>query len=69
MRTSFYWRLGIQVIHNRKINRFWLTLLLEGELNILFLQKTRWLGEKPKEIGMIGYKLWSTYKDRQKSRV
>lgn len=42
-------------------------LWLEGE--IACLQETEWVGEKPREIENIGYRLWFTGKERHKNGV
>ncbi len=38
-------------------------------VNITCIQKTKWVGEKSKEVGNLGYKLWFIEKERNKNRV
>ncbi|XP_058008954.1 uncharacterized protein LOC131183079 [Hevea brasiliensis] len=38
-------------------------------VNIACIQETKWIGEKSKEVGNSGYKLWFTGKERNKNGV
>ncbi len=43
--------------------------LKRRKVNIACIQETKWVGEKSKKVGNLGYKLWFTKKERNKNGV